>query len=256
MNAQLLGIQLGAVVLYMHLWFVYAALRRRNDIADVAWGPGFVLLAGIGWWHERDVRTFIVSALVAFWGFRLATHIFARFRSHAEEDRRYQEMRKKWGTHQTFRSWWDIFVSQGFFMVLVALPIIVLPHAKGGDWNVWSSLGLLIWTFGYVFETIGDLQLRRFLADQKRISGHGIMRSGLWKYTRHPNYFGEATLWWGMWLIAWTDRWWLTIIGPLTITMLLRFVSGVPLAERGFQGNKEFEDYAKKTPAMIPNPFL
>lgn len=256
MNATLLIIQLLSVLVFMHLWFAYAAVRRRNDIADVAWGLGFVLLAAIGLIAAPSGKTFVVFALVAFWGIRLATHIYSRFRRHAEEDRRYQKMREAWGEHQLLNSWWNVFVSQGFFMVLVAAPIIALPHVANDAWSIVHYAGLSLWVFGYVFETIGDRQLARFLTDEKRPKEDRIMQRGLWRYSRHPNYFGEATLWWGMWLITLGPASAYTLLGPVTITLLLRFVSGVPLAEAGFKGDPAFEEYKRRTPAMLPNPFI
>ena len=116
-------------------------------------------------------------------------------------------------------------------------------------------MGILIWLFGICFEAIGDTQLKTFLSKEEN-KGH-IMKSGLWRFTRHPNYFGEATLWWGIWLITYgTDYFWFGLIGPLTITILLRFVSGVPLAEKRYTDNQEFIEYAKKTPVLIPNFFV
>lgn len=256
MNTMLLSVQLAAVILFMHLWFVYAVLRRRNDIADVAWGLGFVLLAAIGLVYAFNSKTLVVFILVAFWGVRLSTHIYARFRRHAEEDRRYQKMREKWGRRQAFYSWWNVFVGQGFFMVLVAAPVIALPHYGTAEWSTVHFVGIALWVFGYAFESVSDMQLARFLADGTRRQGERIMQRGLWRFSRHPNYFGEATLWWGMWLITLGPVWPYTLLGPVTITWLLRFVSGVPLAEAGFAGDPAFEEYKRRTPAFFPNPFV
>lgn len=256
MNWELIIIQFGLLLIFVHLWFLYAAIKKRNDIADVAWGLGFVLMAGLGLAYSPNTKTLVVFLMVAFWGFRLASHIYKRFRRHDQEDRRYQEMRKGWGRHPLLGAWLNVFVGQGFFLILVALPLIVLPQYSNPQWGWLNFLGLAIWAFGYIFETIGDKQLKDFILKPDKPKGERIMKSGLWKYTRHPNYFGEATLWWGMWLLILGPYAGLTVIGPITITVLLRFVSGVPLAEAAFDGDPEFEAYKKKTPAMLPNPFI
>jgi steroid 5-alpha reductase family enzyme len=256
LNWQIILVQLGALLVFVHLWFAFATLKKRNDIADVAWGLGFVLMAALGLAFNPNTRTAVVFALVAFWGLRLAWHIYSRWRQHDEEDRRYQEMRKGWGKHPVRGAYLNVFLGQGFFLILVALPLIILPQYGELSWSWVNYAGIAIWLFGYIFETIGDLQLKNFITNPNKPEGVTIMKTGLWKYTRHPNYFGEATLWWGMWLITFGPLAWLTVIGPVTITILLRFVSGVPLAEAGFKDNPEFQEYQKKTPAMLPNFFI
>ncbi len=256
MNLELLIVQGSALLIFVHLWFAYAAVRRRNDIADVAWGLGFVLMAAIGLDHSFNSKTLVVFALVAFWGFRLASHIYRRFRREDKEDRRYAEMRQRWGKNWLWRSWLHVFLGQGFFLILVAMPLIVLPQYGQTGWSWVNFLGLALWVFGFVFESVADRQLQDFIANPNKPEGVTIMKTGLWKYTRHPNYFGEAVIWWGVWLITFGDLWWLTVIGPITITVLLRFVSGVPLAEAGFRDSPEFQEYKKRTPAMFPNFFI
>jgi steroid 5-alpha reductase family enzyme len=121
--------------------------------------------------------------------------------------------------------------------------------------NIVNSFGLFVWHVGFLFEVVGDRQLKSFVTNTEN-KGR-IMKSGLWKYTRHPNYFGEATLWWGIWLLTYgSEYFWLGLIGPITITILLRFVSGVPMAEMRYKDNAEFIEYAKKTPAFVPNFFI
>lgn len=248
-------IQIIFLVVFMHLWFIYAAIKRRNDIADVAWGLGFILLAIIGVLLNPNNRSALVFFLVAIWGFRLAYHIGSRFLKSDIEDRRYRAMRETWRGSMVINSWYRIFVLQSGLLLLVGASILAVSSSVGSNINLINWVGVLVWVFGICFEAIGDKQLKDFLS-KKENQGH-IMKSGLWKFTRHPNYFGEATLWWGIWFIAYgTDYFWLGLIGPITITILLRFVSGVPLAEKGYVNNQEFQEYAKKTPALIPNFFV
>lgn len=248
-------IQLIAVLVFMNLWFIYAKIKNRNDVADVAWGLGFVLLAVIGVTMNPNNKTIIIFLLVAIWGFRLAYHIGSRFLKSEKEDDRYQKMRENWQGSMALNSWYRVFMLQGCLLLLVGASILALSNSVASNFGLINGIGILIWIFGICFEIVGDRQLKDFLSKEEN-RGH-IMKKGLWRYTRHPNYFGEATLWWGIWLITYgAEFFWLGLFGPITITILLRFVSGVPLAEKRYADNQEFLDYAKKTPAMVPNFFI
>lgn len=243
--------QIIVLIVFVHLFFVFAVVKKRNDIADVAWGLGFVLIALVGLIFNQDIKNILVFVLVAIWGLRLASHIYARYISHNEEDARYQKWRIGWGGKWVLFSYLKVFVLQGFFLILVALPLLIISRYSSGGWSLVNSIGVFVWLAGFCFEVIGDRQLREFV--KKKKAGE-IMTQGLWKYSRHPNYFGEALLWWGIWLVSLGASYsFLAIIGPLTITWLLRFVSGVPLAEARYKDNQAFIDYKKKTPAMVPN---
>ena len=142
------------------------------------------------------------------------------------------------------------FMLQGFLLLLIVSPVLYINYFCS-EFGVFAYLGIFIWFFGFVFESVGDRQLKDFLS--KGENKGKIMQSGLWKYTRHPNYFGEALMWWGIWILSLGLSGAIYLIfSPLLITCLLRFVSGVPLAERFFAGNKEFEEYKNKTNAMFP----
>lgn len=247
--------QIAALFVFMNLFFVYAAIKKRNDIADVAWGLGFVLLAAIGMLMNSTPKNIIIFTLVLIWGFRLAYHIGSRFLYSKNEDGRYKKMREGWQGSVVFNSWLRIFMLQGTLLFFVASSILVVNNFDTGVFSFINIFGFIIWLFGFSFEVVGDRQLKSFVAKEEN-KGR-IMKDGLWKYTRHPNYFGEATLWWGIWLITFgSGYFWLGLIGPLTITILLRFVSGVPLAEMRYKDNAEFIEYAKKTPPLIPNFFI
>jgi steroid 5-alpha reductase family enzyme len=248
-------IQFIAILVFMNLWFIYAAIKNRNDVADVAWGLGFILLTVIGATMNPNAKNIIIFLLVAIWGFRLAYHIGSRFLKSDKEDNRYQEMRANWRGSMVFNSWYRVFMLQGVLLILVGASILAVSISVENGFSLINGLGIAIWIFGICFEIIGDRQLKDFLSKEEN-RGH-IMKAGLWRFTRHPNYFGEATLWWGIWLITFGAQFfWLGLIGPLTITILLRFISGVPLAEKRYADNQEFLEYAKKTPAMVPNFFI
>ncbi|TRO82296.1 DUF1295 domain-containing protein [Trichloromonas acetexigens] len=243
-----------AILLYMTGWFIAAQVRGRNDIADVAWGLGFILAAGVslvvaGVYPPRGL---LVSALVLVWGIRLAAHIHSRDRGKGE-DKRYRKWREEWGKWFVLRSFLQVFMLQGVLLVMVALPVIFVNQAPPVPLGWFDLLGLAIWLTGFTFETVGDRQLLNFIRDPANKGK--LMTSGLWRYTRHPNYFGEVTLWWGIWLMTLAlPGGWLTIIGPITITFLILQVSGIPMLEKHYEDRADFQEYKRRTSAFFPLP--
>lgn len=246
--------QVSAVFLLMHAGFLFALARSRNDIADVLWGVGFFLVALVGLILAPSFSSLVLFLLILLWSGRLASHILRRFLTKKEEDPRYHAWRKGWGTHVALFSWLKVFLLQGAVLLVVALPILVLPWQESA-WGVVNTLGVFLWVIGLSIEIIADRELARFLARPEGERGGRVMRTGLWAYSRHPNYFGEALLWWGIGLVSFGPLWYVAIVGPLTITLLLRFVSGVPLAEARMKSDPEFIAYAEETPAMFPKIF-
>jgi len=245
------------VAAYMTLWFVVALIKRDNSVADIAWGLGFVVVAAYTFFFRRTslFLPVLASSLVAVWGLRLSFHIFRRNRNKGE-DPRYAAWRAKWGRAFVWRSYFQVFLLQGLFMLVIALPAILVnttrwgvpPGARGR--TIWAA-GLFVWTAGFLFEAVGDAQLARFKRDP--VNKGKIMDRGLWRYTRHPNYFGESLMWWGIFLIALEVPYgWATVASPVLITFLLVRVSGIPLLERRYAGNAEFQAYARRTSAFAP----
>jgi steroid 5-alpha reductase family enzyme len=250
----LLLIQVAVVTLYASLWFLVALKLRRNDVADIAWGAGFVILALAGQFAAAaiSIRGLIVLALVTIWGTRLSLHIGLRNRGKSE-DPRYRKWREEWGAHGTVRAFFQVFLLQGFLAVVVLLPVTYILAHQNSDFTWIDALGAAIWLVGFGFEAIGDLQLALFKNDAGNRGR--VITSGLWKYTRHPNYFGEVMLWWGVWLIACSiPGGWRTVFGPATITFLILFVSGIPLLEKKYEENIEFKEYKRRTSAFFPLP--
>lgn len=237
---------------YMTLWFGISIIVKRNDIADIAWGPGFIIVAlcliiSSQTYHPRLL---LASLLTFLWGMRLAIHIFIRNKN-KKEDFRYLAWRKEWGAWFYIRTYLQVFLLQGVFMLLISMPVITLSLYPGNSISVLDVVGVCVWIVGFLFETIGDLQLSRFIANSR--NKKKIMTKGLWQYTRHPNYFGEVTVWWGIFLIASSSPlWFIALLSPLTISFLILKVSGIPLLEKKYEGNKEFELYKKRTNAFFP----
>lgn len=242
------------LVVYMSAWFVISLIKQRNDVADIAWGLGFVLLAWTSLLLSKnfDTRGLLIGILVSIWGCRLAWHIHSRNKG-KKEDYRYLAWRKEWGKYFYIRSYLQVYLLQGFLLFIIVLPIMVSNKNSGLPLGWLDILGLLIWILGFYFEARGDYELKEFIKNP--INKGKIMQKGLWAYTRHPNYFGEVTLWWGIFVISLRSMnsiW--AIIGPITITILILFVSGIPLLEKKYIGDPEFEKYKKKTSIFFPLP--
>lgn len=235
---------------YMAAWFLVAQLKRDNSLADVAWGLGFVLVA---WWMYRFYHLpALLFGMVALWGLRLSGHIFRR-NMKTGEDWRYRKWREEWGGWAVVRSFFQVFLLQGLFMWCISLPLMQYagqeaPPAPG----LIQWAGFSIWLVGFLWEAVGDWQLARFKADSANKGK--IMQSGLWSLSRHPNYFGEIVLWWGVFVFVLpAGHWWLALLSPLTVTWLLSRVSGVPMLEKKYKDNAAFQAYAKNTNALFPD---
>ena len=190
--------------------------------------------------------------LVSVWGFRLAAHVGLRLRGRGE-DPRCRKWRENWGSHQLLGAYLQVFLLQGLLMLVISLPVIASIRSASTELGGLDLLGAAVWAAGFAFEAVGDLQFARFLRDPANRGR--IMDRGLWRYTRHPNYFGEVVLWWGVWIIALSvPLGWATVLGPLTITALILGVSGVPLAEAQMDGNSDYREYRRRTSVFFPLP--
>lgn len=241
------------VLVYKTLVFFLSLILNRNDIADVSWGLSFILITIVSILYAKNysLAAILVSFLVLIWGVRLAVRIFLRNQK-KKEDYRYAKLREE--KNFRLRSFFQVYVLQGLLAVLVSLPVIFAIYyapAAGLSWLIY--LGLLAWLIGFFFEAVGDYQLDKFLANPNN-KGH-VLQTGLWKYSRHPNYFGEIAMWWGIFLMAVSVPYgWVSVLGPVTITFLITKVSGIPMLEKKYAGNSEFEDYKKRTSVLIPLP--
>jgi len=237
---------------YVTCWFIISIIKKRNDVADIAWGLGFILMAWLSFFISGfSFKAFLVNGLVTIWGLRLAFHIYNRNKN-KPEDSRYLEWRKTWKNFY-LRSFLQIYLLQGIFLFLISLPVIFINHSVTESFGILEIIGLLVWSLGFYFENMGDKQLKKFISNPANKGK--LMDRGLWQYSRHPNYFGEVTQWWGIFIIALSiPNSFFTIIGPITITILIIFVSGIPLLERKYAGRPDFEKYKKKTSIFIPLP--
>jgi steroid 5-alpha reductase family enzyme len=238
----------------MCLMFVLAQIKRDNSIVDIGWGLGFIAVAfgTFIYYNDQRLHQKLITYLVFVWGMRLSLYIAVRNWG-KPEDFRYVNFRKKWGNHQLIGAFFQVFMLQGIIMFINTLPVVVVnstPHIiKGWAWIYpWAAgIGLI----GFVFEAVGDWQMYMFKNNPHH---HGrIMNYGLWRYTRHPNYFGEAVQWWAMFLLSIpSGQWYISIWAPITITFLLLRVSGVTMLEKKYDGDDEYALYKKTTSAFIP----
>lgn len=254
MNLVVFGVALGIIVFtYMSLWYVLALYLKRYDVVDTAWGLGFVLVAWVSLALRNNFGTaqLVSAALVTVWGLRLAAHIARRTWRKSTEDHRYAALREKWAGKES-KAYTNIFLLQGLLLTLVSLPIIALAFTRQQP-NVVTYAAWLLWLCGITFEALADQQLVRFLATRPKNS-HTIMQTGLWRYSRHPNYFGELVVWWGAALAAGSIGNWWGIGGALLITLLITRISGIPPLERHYEGNNAYQAYRRKTSSLIPLP--
>jgi steroid 5-alpha reductase family enzyme len=241
-----------AVFIYMTSAFLLSRKLGRSDIVDSAWGGGFIVVAVVSLSQHltnASQRALLVTLLVAIWGIRLLLHISLRNRG-KKEDFRYAQRKSDWGKNawSTYRS---VFLAQGFFMILVSSSVIIINTTSTLPLVFLDRVGILIWLVGFVFEAVGDRQLAIFLATPENKGK--LCTGGLWRYSRHPNYFGELTQWWAIWIIALSVPFgWLGIVGPITISTLVIFVSGVPLLEKHYAGRPDWETYKSRTSMLIP----
>lgn len=253
----LLATNLGIVLAAMTLLWLVSLAKRDASIIDPAWGLGFVLLAWVSLMRAAELsdRTWLLAFLTTIWGVRLSGYLFWRNLGHGE-DRRYAEMRQHHGARFAWVSLFTVFWLQAVILWFVALPLQVAAFYARGEPVAWSGLdllGLALWLLGLAFESIGDVQLARFKADPAHAGQ--VLDRGLWRYTRHPNYFGDFCVWWGLYLIAAAGGAGVTVLSPLLMSVLLMRVSGVTLLEKTITERRPaYRDYIARTNAFFPGP--
>jgi steroid 5-alpha reductase family enzyme len=245
---------IAVAALMVALWLASIPLRDVS-IVDPAWGPAFVLVAVVAALTADGClgRRWLLAAMTGVWGLRLGMYLLVRKLGDRSEDRRYAAMRERRGAAFVPWSLVMIFGLQGLLVLIVSLPVQVAA-GRGGSLSAAVIPGVLLWLIGVGFESVGDEQLRRFKA--RPDSKGQVMDRGLWRYTRHPNYFGDFCVWWGLWLVALTagGTWW-TFIGPVVMSILLIRVSGAGLLEKDIGDRRPgYADYVRRTSGFFPLP--
>lgn len=236
---------------YMTVGFGVAYSRKRLNTVDAAWGLGFVLVGWAAAVQASSARSLVVAVLISIWGLRLSSHIWQRNRDR-DDDQRYVELTKKWRGNYWLQAYIRIFLLQGALIWLVSLPVVMATGLQLAGWSWLTIVGGLIWLVGFVIEAAADRQLSNFLGQP----GHPkVLQTGLWRYSRHPNYFGELTQWWGIGLIALQASYgWIGLLGPLALSYLILFVSGIPPIEKRHAADPNYREYRQRTSVLIPLP--
>ena len=251
---QIYLLNLAIILLMMSLLWVISVIVKNVSIVDLFWGFGFVLSAnvyffttdGIGW------RKLLLLIMVTIWGLRLSIYLAWRNLGKGE-DFRYREFRKNYGTH---RYWWisffQTFLLQGVLMWLISAPLLGAQFSNSDNvFSFFDLAGISIWIVGFIFEAGGDYQLSRFKSNP--LNKGKVLDTGFWHYTRHPNYFGDAAVWWGFALLSLASGGYFPILGSILMTALIIKVSGVALLEKSLKQNKpEYDLYVNRTSSFLP----
>jgi len=247
------GVGLILLVATTLLWLI-SLLIRDSSIMDIFWGAGSV---AAGWlyaflpgpaWTPRQI---LILSLLTLWGVRLSLHILSRNLGKGE-DFRYRAWRKEAGEKWWWRSYFQVFLLQGFLIWVISLSLMVaLGDSAPTSFVPLDGLAVAMWTTGFIFEVVADSQLRRFREDPGN-EGR-VLNGGLWRYSRHPNYFGEAVIWWSFYAFAAASGGWWALLSPLLMTFLLVRVSGVRMLEKSLMKTKpEYARYRASTNALVP----
>lgn len=239
--------------LMIALWLI-SLLLKDSSIVDIFWGTGFVITAWFYFFLTPDgfvARKWLIVILTTIWGLRLSIHILLRNWGHGE-DYRYQQWRQEAGSNWWWRSFFKVFLLQGALMWIISAPLLAAQSNPNPARLIWLDyLGAILWGIGFFFEAVGDWQLVRFRANPDNKGK--LLNTGLWRYTRHPNYFGDAAQWWGFYLIAAAAGGYWTIFSPIIMTLLLRRVSGVTMLEKSLKESKPgYKEYVETTNTFIP----
>lgn len=250
----MLASAIAIAILMFSTWVLSVAIKNAS-IVDIVWGTGFVVVAWVSFavGDGDDTRRIVIAVLVTLWGLRLAGYLAKRNLGHGE-DYRYRAMRKHWGPRFPIVSLVTVFLLQGVLMWIVSIGVQLGQVPDSPTFGPIGTMGILVWLVGLAFEAIGDLQLARFKADPANAGK--VMDKGLWSLTRHPNYFGDSLVWWGIAIVAAESglgAW--GFVGAAVMNFLLVRVSGVALLEKSLSKRKEgYAEYVARTSAFLPRP--
>jgi steroid 5-alpha reductase family enzyme len=238
------------------LWLVSIRIRDVS-IIDIFWGPAFGVVALVGWFLAEgqgvEARRTLVTALTVLWAARLGVYLFWRNHGKGEDPRYTAAFRNRYPTHLHWHTLTKVFLLQGALVWLISMPVQLAQYlTRPETLGIPACVGAFLWLVGFAFEAVSDSQLARFKADAANRGR--IMDRGLWRYSRHPNYFGNACLWWGLWLIACDHAAGLvTVFAPVLMTHFLLNVTGKKLLEKRMRrARPEYADYVARTPGFFP----
>jgi steroid 5-alpha reductase family enzyme len=247
------GVALAVILALMTLLWLISLPLKNSSIVDIFWGTGFVIANWLFFALTPEgfgLRKWLIGILVTVWGLRLSLYILWRNWSKGE-DFRYRVWRAEAGSRWWWLSLFRVFWLQGVLMWIISAPLLAAQIGRVPTiLTILDVLGVAVWLIGFTFEALGDLQLARFKADPANKGK--VMDRGVWRYTRHPNYFGDAAQWWGYYLIAAVAGGWWTIFSPILMTLFLLRVSGVTLLEKTLETRPGYKEYVERTSSFIP----
>ena len=248
------GIVALVILGYMGILWIASLILRNSSIVDIFWGAGFVMANWVYFALTPEgfaARKWLIGVLVTIWGLRLSLYILSRNWG-KPEDFRYRKWREEAGRKWWWWSFFKVFLLQGVLMWIISAPLLAAQiGATPARLAILDFVAIAMWAIGFFFEAVGDLQMARFKGNPANKGK--VMNTGLWRYTRHPNYFGEATMWWAYYLVALAAGGWFTIFSPILMTTLLLRVSGVALLEKSLKETKpKYKEYVGTTSAFIP----
>lgn len=240
------------VAIYMSAWFLISLKVKRKDVVDIAWAAGFVFLTWVALSFRElplDSRSYWLLFVVTLWGLRLSLHTFRRNLSKEEDWRyhRWHEIKSYW---YPFFSFIQVFIFQGALLMIIALPVVYGLCLIALPLFSINYFGIVLMIAGFILEAVADSQRYRFLRQPG--NKNRLITSGLWRYSRHPNYFWDIVFWWGVYFLVFgAPKSWMLIISPLTVTYIFLFVSGLPMESR-YRNRPDFQEYKRTTSALIP----
>lgn len=247
-----LGVML---VIYLIAMVAFVQTKKDNSLGNFTWG-GMVMIVTLYTFFTTPYsgsRQSIATAMIMLWGIRLIIYIYMRYKKGA--DPRFVAWQNQWGKYALVISIGWIVLANGFMGIIMSLPSALINKSVLGNLTFLDYIAICFWTIGFIIESVSDYQLYSFNKQQHHFPfmKEKILDTGLWRYSRHPNYFGEIVMWWALYLLALSvPHGWLTIVSPLAVTTTLLFVTGIPLLEKSMAGNSAYQEYKKRTSILIP----
>lgn len=239
-----------SLILFIHIFFLWALIKKNFSVIDIGWGLGIVLISIVSYMHHPlSFKNALLLLVVAVWGLRLATYVFKRGRGKGE-DPRYTKFREEWRPYSNLNAYLKVFILQGILMMIVSLPVSVGMSREIESISLINWIGFIIWLSGFFLEVWSDKYLSHWKS--KSENKGKICTTGPWKICRFPNYFGEVSLWYGIYFMSFDLNTFWTIIGPITIHLFIYKVTGIPPIEENYLKRQDYLEYAKKVPKFFP----
>jgi steroid 5-alpha reductase family enzyme len=242
------------MTLMIALWVLYF-FQQNARLIDIGWGAGFIITAWIFFFlgNADFLKQFTIAIMATIWAGRLTGHLYRRYQKSSYADPRYQQAIQRWRGNSPNVFIFLLLILQGVLIIILSLPFLLVAMGSNDFWSGWEAWGIVLWLIGVLGETVADLQLSKFYAEPaNRVK---VCRKGLWRFSRHPNYFFDSLVWIGFALFAIPSAWgWLALISPFIMIVLFLRVTGIPLTEAESVRSKGelYQEYQRTTSPFIP----